>query len=82
MVQAFETTEIESVLFLAKVKASPSSFTINVDSSPTNLALVDELKMYKGINSAIDLGILFTLSVSDADKLILEELMMIVKYKF
>ena len=82
MVQPFDTTEIESVMFVAKIIENPAAFTINVDAAATNLARVDELKLCRGINSDIDLDTLFTLSVSNADKLKLEELLLIVKYKF
>lgn len=82
MVQTIESAKIESVMFISKVHGNPSPFTINVNSVPTNLASVDDLKLYKGINSDIELGTPFTLSVSDADKLNLDELLLIVKYKF
>lgn len=82
MVQPFDTTETESVMLVAKIKDNPAAFTINVDGVATNLSRVDELKLCTGINSDIDLDTLFTLSVSNADKLKLEELLMIVKYRF
>ena len=67
---------------MAKIKDNPAAFTINVDGIATNLSRVDELKLCTGINSDIDLDTLFPLSVSNADKLKLEELLMIVKYRF
>ena len=82
MAQGFDTTEIESVLFLAKVKDNPPAFTINVDGAATNLAWVDEMKLNKGVRSDVDLDVLFTMEVSQADKVKLEELLLIVKYKF
>ena len=82
MVQLFDTAEIESVMFVAEIKDNPAAFTINVDGAATNLAQVDELKLCKGINSDIDLDTSFALSVSDADKLKLQELLLVVKYKF
>jgi hypothetical protein len=81
MVQPFDTAEIESVMFIAKIKDNLASFTLNVDAAVTNLARVDELKLCKGINSDINLDTLFTLSVSNTDKLKLEELMLVVKYR-
>jgi hypothetical protein len=69
-------------MLVAKVKNNPAVFTINVDGAATNLARVDELKLCKGINSDIDLDTLFALSVSNADMLKLEELLLVVKYKF
>jgi len=54
MVQTFVTTEIESVMFVAKVKGNPAAFTINVDGAAANFSRVDELKLLTGINSDID----------------------------
>lgn len=83
MAQAINSApEIESVLFISKVQGNPATFIINVDGNATNLARVEELKLCKGINSEIGLDTQFTLSVSNADKLKLEDLMLIVKYKF
>ena len=81
MAQSIDAT-IESVVFLAKIKDNPATFTVNVDGAATNLARVDELKLCKGINSDIELETPFTVAVSNTDKLKLEELMMVVKYKF
>lgn len=82
MVQSSDTTEIESVMFVAKVKDNPPAFTINTDGAATHLSWVNELELCRGINSDIELDTLFTLSISNADKLKLEELMLIVKFKF
>jgi hypothetical protein len=84
MVQSFETAAIENVMFVAKIKDNPvvSLFPINIDGVATNLARVDELALCKGINSDIELDTSFTLSLSGADKLILEDLLLVVKYSF
>lgn len=82
MVQPFDTAELESVMLISKVQGNPPAFIINVDGNLTNLARIDELKLCKGINSDIELGTAFTLSVSNADKVNLEELLLIVKYRF
>ena len=82
MAQPFDTAEIENIMFVAKIKGNPAAFTINIDGAATNLSRVDELKLCKGINPDIDLDTLFNLSVSNADKLKLEDLLLIVKYKF
>lgn len=79
IVQSFDTTEIESVMFVAKIKTNPATFALNVDGVDTNLARVDELKLCKGFSSDIDLDTPFSLSVSNADKVKLEELILIVK---
>lgn len=72
---------IDSVMFVVKATGNPAAFVVNIDATPTNLARVDELKLCKG-NSNIDLDIPFTLSVSNADKAKLEELLLVVKYVF
>jgi hypothetical protein len=78
-----ENTEIESIMFVAKVRDNPAEFTININDAPTKLSVEDELQLYTGINlGGIDLDTLFNLSLSDADKVKLEELFLIVKYKF
>src|SRR5690606_28985878 len=76
IVQTFDTTEIEKVLFVAKVKDNPATFTVNVDGNGTDLARVDDLKLCTGINSDIDLDSLFALSVSNANKVKLEEMIL------
>jgi hypothetical protein len=89
MVQTFETT-IESVMFVAKT-TTPSDFTIDVDADTTDavvavplvLGLLTDLGLSKGINSDIELDTQFNLSVpDDTERSKLDELMMIVKYKF
>ena len=86
MVQSVDTAGIESVMFVAKIKDNPAAFTINVaineDDADTNLARVDELKLCKGINSDIELDTLFKLSISNVDKVKLEELLLVIKYIF
>lgn len=82
MAQTFDTTEIESVMFVAKVKDNPAAFTVQVDGAPTNLSRINELKLCRGINSAIGLDNLFELSVAEADKVKIEELLLVVKYRF
>lgn len=77
MVQKLDTT-IVSVMFVAKIKYDPETFQLNVDGIPTNLTRVDDLQLCIGINSGIDR---FILSVSNDDKLNLEELIMVVKYR-
>lgn len=80
MFQFSDSTEIESVMFVAKVKDNPATFTINVAGIPTHLTRADELKLCRGINSDIALNTSFNLAVSNPEKL--EELLLIVKYKF
>jgi 5-hydroxyisourate hydrolase-like protein (transthyretin family) len=84
MVQGFDTTVIESVMFIAKVKGNPAEFPLNVDGADTKLAWLGELKLNKGVHTATDLVLdtTFPLAVSPADKDKLEELLVVVKYSF
>ena len=82
MAQSFDTTMIESVMFLAKADGNPSSYTLTLNEVNKVLPRENELKLCKKIISGINLDTLFTLSVSDVGKIILEDLLMIVKYKF
>ncbi len=91
MAQSIDATpEIENVMFIAKVTGNPASFTINVDVTPTNLldatlptnlSKIEELQLCSGVNSDIEIDKVFKLSIA-ADKELLEELMLVVKYKF
>ncbi|TDW49140.1 hypothetical protein EV144_103667 [Flavobacterium sp. 270] len=82
LVQSIDGVAIEIVMFVAKVKGNPASFKIKIDNAPLNLSRKDDIKLCKGISSNITLDTLFTLSVSDADKAKLEELLVVVKYVF
>lgn len=73
---------VEDVMFVAKVKNNPASFTINVDGVPVNLAKVDEWGLCRGIKSDIELDTAFDLSVAMGQLSDLEELMLVVKYSF
>src|SRR5690606_14379035 len=60
MIKSIETTEIESVIFIAKV--NPADFTINIDDTETKLLRVDEdelKKLYWGINLNINIDASF-----------------------
>jgi hypothetical protein len=73
---------VENVMFIAKVKNNPATFTISVDGNATNLARIDEWKLCRGNNTDIDLDTSFKLSVAPAELNNLEELMLVVKYSF
>jgi hypothetical protein len=73
---------VEDVMFVAKVKNNPASFTVNVDGTAVNLTRVDEWKLCRGISSDIELGTAFDLSVAMGQLNNLEELMLVVKYSF
>lgn len=74
---------IEDVMFVAKVKNNPATFSVNIDGNAVNLSRIDEWKLCRGNNSDIDLDTPFALSVAPLAQLNnLEELMMVVKYSF
>ncbi|HEX7140755.1 MAG TPA: hypothetical protein VF219_23080, partial [Vicinamibacterales bacterium] len=73
---------IEDVMFVAKVKNNPASFTVNVDGGAVNLSRVDAWELCRGITSAIALDTAFDLSVAMGQLNNLDELMMVVKYSF
>ncbi len=68
-------------MFVARIKDNPVAFTINVNVAATNLLRMNEIKQCRGFNLNIDLDTAFILSILDTDKVKLEELLMIVKYK-
>lgn len=82
MAQMLSTTTIAQVMFIAKVKNNPVSFSVNVDAASTNLARIDAWKMCRGTHSSIALDTAFALSVASNQLSNLEELMMVVKYIF
>lgn len=82
MIQSFDTAAIESIIMLAQIKDNPSSFTMNIDGAPADMARVDELQLCKVTNTEIELNNNFSLSVATSDIDKLEELLLIVKYTF
>ena len=82
IVQGVDTAEIEEVIFIAKVKDGPNSFSIKVDDIEMQLDQDQDWKLCIGKNSDIELGASFTLFVSEVDRMKLEELIMVVKYTF
>jgi hypothetical protein len=70
------------VMFLAKVKGNPTSITIKTDDVDLILNRNDDWQMCLGETSAISLDTDFKLTVADADKGNIEELIMVVKYDF
>ncbi|PEJ85528.1 neuraminidase-like domain-containing protein [Bacillus toyonensis] len=84
--QTFEVVEIENVMLLAKAKdqgkGQPASFTFRVGDTDIKLQKIGERKLYEGNTSAIVWDTLFALTM-DSDQLKnLDELMMVIKYKF
>jgi len=87
MAQSIEANpEIESVMFIAKVKNNPVNFAIRVGATtatPTNLARIDDLPLCRGINLGVRIATPFDLSIpASQDISKLEELVLIVKYTF
>jgi len=75
-------TSISNVVFIAKIKNNPESFTINVDAVDISLSRIKDWKLCQGNNTAIVLDTSFSLSVVAEQLPKLEELMMVVKYVF
>ena len=73
---------IENVVFVAMVKGDQANFTVQVDGVDTNLARIDEWKLYRSNDINIELDTAFDLSVAPAQLNNLKELMMVVKYNF
>ncbi|MBC7391097.1 MAG: hypothetical protein H7329_17965, partial [Opitutaceae bacterium] len=69
--------EIEEVMFVAKVKNNPATFSIFAGAVAINLSRIDEWKLCRGMNLDIELDTTFTLSVEEAQITNLEELMLI-----
>ncbi len=53
-----------------------------MQGTATNLSRIDDLKLCSGINAEIVIGTLFNLSIAAADKIKLEELMMLENISF
>jgi len=73
---------IKKVIFIAKIKNNPSTFTISVDGNAINLSRDDKWKLCRGENSNINLDTSFELSVVQAQLNNLEDLTMVVKFVF
>ncbi len=74
---------IENVVFLAKGKTEPADFTVNIGSQGLNLAWMPDWKLCKGSSADISLNVPFALSMASLEQLAeLEELVLIVKYRF
>ncbi len=81
MTQSLDTV-IESVMFIAQVGSDPANFSIKVKEIAADLARIDELKLFSGTYSNIEIDKPFTLSVLETQLVNLEELLMVVKYSF
>ncbi|QYR21089.1 hypothetical protein KZ483_25785 [Paenibacillus sp. sptzw28] len=73
---------VESVMFVAKVKDNPVSFSVKVDGDAIDLDRIVEWKLCRGSSLDIELDKLFALSVDPATLINLEELMIVVNYSF
>ncbi|BFT72396.1 neuraminidase-like domain-containing protein [Paenibacillus sp. P36] len=73
---------IENVMFVAKVKDDPVGFTIKIDEANLLLNRIDDWNVCFGNQEDLSLDQSFVLSVGVDQLKNLEELMLIVKYKF
>jgi len=69
---------IESVMFVAKNKTD-SIPAIKIDTVDIDLSTIDEINLYTGVNSNINIALETPFNIESPD---LEELIMVVKYKF
>lgn len=77
------TPSVDNLMFVAKIKNNPVSYSIDIDGNALDLSKInEEWKLCKGISEDIKLDTTFTLSVAQADLNNLEELMLVVKYHF
>jgi hypothetical protein len=74
--------EVEDVMFVAKAKDNPANFPVSIDGTALNLGRVDAWKLCRGTSSDIDLDTAFNLSVAAGPLADLEDLMLVVKYRF
>lgn len=81
-VQSLENVEFENVMFIARVKNNPASYSITIDGNAMNLSRIDEWKLCGGNNTNIEIETAFGLSITPAQPNDLEELMLVVKYIF
>jgi hypothetical protein len=82
MSQIPDAAAIENVMFIARVKNNPASYSINIDGNVTNLSRIDEWKLCWGNSTDIDLDTSFELSATSEQLNNLEELMLVVKFSF
>jgi hypothetical protein len=73
---------IENVMFVAKVKGNPATFSITIDGTVTNLSKVEEWEICKGTTTSIALDTPFELLLATTPLSDLEELTLVVKYSF
>jgi len=76
------TPEIASVMFIAKVEGNPASFTINIINTDLNLSLINDLSLYAGSSTDIQINTQFKLTVAALALVNLDELILVVKYSF
>ena len=73
---------IEKIIFLAKGKENTTDFSIHVEDGHPTITYVEELNLYRADISSAVLGKSFKLSLDPLSLSNLEELMMVVKYRF
>ncbi len=75
-------TAIDSVMFVAKARSNPATFTITIDGANVGLSRVDAWKLCRGTSNAILIDTPFALSMAAPALADLEELMVVIKYSF
>jgi hypothetical protein len=82
-VQSIDTAVIDHVTFIAKAVNAPATFSIKIDGSSLSLNAKPEWSVFLNDKTGIDLDTAFTLSIdSQAQLTNMEDLMMLVSYKF
>jgi hypothetical protein len=78
-VQSFPTT-MDKLILLSVVEANPSSFQIGVNGVDSNQSRIDELMVCKSEVMGLDFENTITLSLSESNLALLEDLNLIIKY--
>jgi hypothetical protein len=76
--QAFDIT-IEKVIFLARSEDSPA---ISIDGTEVSLGMVNELALFRGEVDTVTLVTAFSMAIGANDKINLQQLIMVVKYRY
>lgn len=81
MVQTIGTAAIDHIVFIAKVKGDPGTFTVKINNADKTLSQIAGWHLCKEVVNGLDLDTAFQLKIATglAD---LEELMMVVNYVF
>jgi hypothetical protein len=81
-VQSLANVEIDKISIIARVKNNLASYSVNIDGTAVNLSRIDEWKLCRGSKTGLEIETPFELSISAAQLVNLEDLMLVVKYSF